>query len=104
MCLRPRRNVNTRPCSPSAELAVRVWAPHGKGTTRWPTRSTPSVSSQLRGDAAGRIAAGAPAYLATLDAVCELPEVVAGDVPINEALAVLSDITARCQNRYEDAS
>ncbi|MFF4874178.1 dsDNA nuclease domain-containing protein [Streptomyces sp. NPDC000961] len=53
---------------------------------------------------AGRIDAGAPAYLATLDAVCELPEVVAGDVPINEALAVLSDITARCQNRYEDAS
>ncbi|UUS34034.1 DUF4297 domain-containing protein [Streptomyces changanensis] len=53
---------------------------------------------------AGRIDAGPPAYLATIDAVCELPEVVAGEVPINEALAVLSDITARCQNRYEDAS
>lgn len=52
----------------------------------------------------GRIAAGQDSYLATIEAVSELPEVASGDVSLSDALAVLSDITARCQNRYEDAS
>ncbi|GAB2767762.1 hypothetical protein GCM10027072_78580 [Streptomyces bullii] len=59
------------------------------------------TAMQRRG---GLIEAGEPAYRETMQAVCRLPEVVANEVPLSHALAVLSDITARCQNRYEDAS
>ncbi|MET9466554.1 dsDNA nuclease domain-containing protein [Streptomyces sp. NPDC006544] len=52
----------------------------------------------------GLIGAGEPAYRETFLAVCRLPEVASNEVPLHQALAVLSDITARCQNRYEDAS
>ncbi|WP_420082818.1 dsDNA nuclease domain-containing protein (plasmid) [Streptomyces sp. JL4002] len=52
----------------------------------------------------GMIIAGEPAYRETVLAVCSLPEVLSNEVPLSQALAVLSDITARCQNRYEDAS
>ncbi|MFF1594700.1 dsDNA nuclease domain-containing protein [Streptomyces sp. NPDC058286] len=52
----------------------------------------------------GLIEAGQAAYAATVEAILAMPEVASGDVAVSDALAVLSDITARCQNRYEDAS
>ncbi|GGW13071.1 hypothetical protein GCM10018980_76390 [Streptomyces capoamus] len=59
------------------------------------------TAMQRRG---GLIGAGEPAYRETVQAICRMPEVVSNEVPLSHALAVLSDITARCQNRYEDAS
>ncbi|WP_181138700.1 dsDNA nuclease domain-containing protein [Streptomyces sp. Ru73] len=59
------------------------------------------TSMQRRG---GLIEAGEPAYRATMLAVSQMREVVSGTVDLSQALAALSDITARCQNRYEDAS
>lgn len=53
---------------------------------------------------AGRIAAGSEAYLETLVTVSEMAEVASGEFTLAEAHAVLSDITARCQNRYADVS
>ncbi|MPY54255.1 hypothetical protein [Streptomyces acidicola] len=53
---------------------------------------------------AGRLDAGSAAYFETLVAVSELPEVTSRQFTLTEAHAVLSDITARCQNRYGDAS
>ncbi|OKJ10611.1 hypothetical protein AMK21_30555 [Streptomyces sp. CB00316] len=52
----------------------------------------------------GSIATGQLAYAAILEALFQLPEVQSGEVDFSQAVAVLSDITARCQNRYEDAS
>jgi hypothetical protein len=51
---------------------------------------------------AGEIAAGPAAYAATVTAVCERPLVPAMTVPQPDRLATLSEITARCQNRYTD--
>ncbi|MGJ5797480.1 dsDNA nuclease domain-containing protein [Streptomyces griseorubiginosus] len=51
----------------------------------------------------GLLEAGPAAYLATISAVSEMPEVAGGHVSLTDALAVLCDITARCQNRYADA-
>ncbi|MFE2296403.1 dsDNA nuclease domain-containing protein [Streptomyces sp. NPDC059452] len=59
------------------------------------------TSMQRRG---GLIEAGEPAYRETMLKVSQMREVVSGTVDLSQALAVLSDITARCQNRYEDAS
>ncbi|MFF0114410.1 dsDNA nuclease domain-containing protein [Streptomyces prasinus] len=53
---------------------------------------------------AGRLDAGSAAYFETLVAVSEMPEVTSRQFTLAEAHAVLSDITARCQNRYADAS
>lgn len=53
---------------------------------------------------AGRIPAGSEAYLETLSRIENLPAVSTGAVPLARAHAVLADITARCQNRYADAS
>lgn len=52
----------------------------------------------------GLIQPGQPAYAATLEAIVKMPEVESGQVELSDALAILSDVTARCQNRYEDAS
>lgn len=59
------------------------------------------TSARWRG---GVIQAGQAAYMATVQAILDIPEVQSGEVALSDALAVLSDITARCQNRYEDAS
>jgi hypothetical protein len=59
------------------------------------------ATAQRRG---GLLAAGPATYNATVLEISRMPEVRSGEVPLSEALAVLSDITARCQNRYEDAS
>ncbi|MFE5030042.1 dsDNA nuclease domain-containing protein [Streptomyces sp. NPDC056656] len=59
------------------------------------------VSAKRR---AGLIEAGPSAYAATILAISEMSEVASNEVPLSDALAVLSDITARCQNRYDDAS
>ncbi|MDQ0305818.1 hypothetical protein J2S46_000374 [Kitasatospora herbaricolor] len=53
---------------------------------------------------AGRIPAGSEAYFETLSRVESLPAVSSGTVSLARAHAVLADITARCQNRYADAS
>ncbi|WP_162870362.1 dsDNA nuclease domain-containing protein [Kitasatospora cineracea] len=53
---------------------------------------------------AGRIQAGSEAYFETLSRVENLPAVSSGAVTLARAHAVLADITARCQNRYADAS
>lgn len=53
---------------------------------------------------AGRIAPGSEAYLETLEAIIAMPEIASRQFSLAEAHAVLSDITARCQNRYSDAS
>ncbi|MER8184245.1 dsDNA nuclease domain-containing protein [Kitasatospora sp. NPDC094015] len=53
---------------------------------------------------AGRIPAGSDAYFETLARVENLPAVSSGAVTLARAHAVLADITARCQNRYADAS
>ncbi|MGW0572975.1 dsDNA nuclease domain-containing protein [Streptomyces tauricus] len=53
---------------------------------------------------AGRIPAGSEAYFETLTRVEDLPAVSTGTVSLARAHAVLADITARCQNRYADAS
>src|SRR5262249_3940738 len=50
----------------------------------------------------GDIAAGPAAYAATVTAVCERPLAPAMTVPQADRLATLSEITARCQNRYTD--
>jgi hypothetical protein len=52
----------------------------------------------------GRIAAGSEAYFETLTRVEGLPAVSSGAVSLARAHAVLADITARCRNRYADAS
>lgn len=49
---------------------------------------------------AGQIAPGAAAYPATVTAVCERPLVPPLQVSQADRLATLSEITARCQNRY----
>ncbi|MGX1913659.1 dsDNA nuclease domain-containing protein [Streptomyces phaeochromogenes] len=59
------------------------------------------TSARRRG---GLVEAGSPAYMATVQAILAMPEVESGEVEISDALAVLSDITARCQNRYDDVS
>ena len=53
---------------------------------------------------AGRIPAGSEAYFETLTRVESLSAVSSGIVSLARAHAVLADITARCQNRYADAS
>lgn len=57
------------------------------------------VSARRR---AGEIAAGPAAYAATVTAVCDRPLVPARAVSQPDRLAALSEITARCQNRYTD--
>lgn len=52
----------------------------------------------------GQIDAGSDAYNATVMAVSELPDVASGVVSLADAMAVLSDITARCLNWYADVS
>lgn len=52
----------------------------------------------------GKISPGADSYHATLHGIAQLPQVLSGEVPLRHAHALLSDITARCQNRYADAS
>ncbi|ONI81984.1 hypothetical protein ALI22I_38065 [Saccharothrix sp. ALI-22-I] len=59
------------------------------------------VSAQRR---IGLVAPGAEAYNTTLARVREISAVANGAVSPATAYAVLSDITARCQNRYADAS
>jgi hypothetical protein len=51
----------------------------------------------------GIIQPGSAVYSATILAVSEMTEVTSGQVSLTDALAVLCDITARCQNRYADA-
>ena len=51
---------------------------------------------------AGQIAPGPIAYAATMMAVCERPLVPAREVSQPDRLAALSDVTARCENRYTD--
>lgn len=52
----------------------------------------------------GLIEPGSPAYIQTLLAVSDMPEVTSGEFTLAEAHAILSDITARCRNRYADVS
>jgi hypothetical protein len=52
----------------------------------------------------GLIAPGAAAYEATVLKVANLPQVADRTHSVTDALATLSDITARCLNRYADAS
>lgn len=59
------------------------------------------VMAKRRG---GEISAGAESYMKTLEQVKNLPQVTSGEIPLRHAHALLSDITARCQNRYADAS
>jgi hypothetical protein len=51
---------------------------------------------------AGEIAPGPIAYAATMMAVCERPLIPARAVSQPDRLAALSDVTARCENRYTD--
>jgi hypothetical protein len=51
---------------------------------------------------AGEIAPGPAAYAATVNAVCDRPLVPERIVSQPERLAVLSEVTSRCQNRYTD--
>ncbi|MFZ3572312.1 dsDNA nuclease domain-containing protein [Streptomyces sp. BH097] len=52
----------------------------------------------------GLIAPGAEAYQETVLKVANLPQVADRTHSVTDALATLSDITARCLNRYADAS
>lgn len=52
---------------------------------------------------AGLIADGPPAYAATIQAVKHI-EIAGATIPMPDKLAALSDVTARCRNRYSDDS
>jgi hypothetical protein len=51
---------------------------------------------------AGEVTPGPLAYSATIKAVCERPFIPARTVSQPDRLAALSDVTARCENRYAD--
>ncbi|KAB8178337.1 dsDNA nuclease domain-containing protein [Microbispora catharanthi] len=53
---------------------------------------------------AGLIPPGSESYARTILQVSQLPRVLSGETTLANAYAILSDITARCQNRYADAS
>lgn len=57
------------------------------------------VSARRR---AGDIEPGPQAYAATVNAVCERPLIPAMPASQSDRLAALSDVTARCENRYTD--
>ena len=59
------------------------------------------ISAQRR---SGAIADGPPAYSATINAINNLQFPNLGYISFSEKLAALSDVTARCRNRYSDAS
>jgi hypothetical protein len=59
------------------------------------------ISAQRR---AGMIADGPSAYAETVRAVTHLDLPHTGSIPVYDKLAALSDVTARCQNRYSDDS